>query len=265
MARFKVGQTVYSGRGDKLREMVVARVHKNPLLPIHQYTFEPPYDGFACGEQSIRGHKYGEDLEMKDCFVEDRTAVAINTIMSAKRNTARMEQFGVERIFDDCNLFFRPDLIFCEWLRDYANGRVIIDVGSGQGHLVRMLKMVKAKAIGIEPNFNKKEWIKWRMTHDGHSMNMFDVNEILEGTIQQHKNFIKGLGTGAMLVFARPCHSDFVETGIYNMPEGMEALYISLPENFEFHNDLGVFQKQAVLLEYKGESEDDEVVYSVIR
>lgn len=267
MSRFKKGQTVYMGRGDKMRELVVARVIDNPMLPIYQYSFEAPHDGFACGEQSIRATVDGRDLEISECYKEDEddfeneNATRINTIASAKRNPIMMDDIEA-RLFGKANIFFRPNLEFCEWLRDYANGRVIIDVGSGQGHLVRMLDMVGAKAMGIEPNFNHREWMKWRMQHDGGNIN---VNEILEGTVQQYKGIIKGLGTKVLLVFARPCHSNFVEEGIYNLSEGAEALYITVPENLTRYNDLGAFKDRATLVNHRGTSEDEEVVYSVIR
>ena len=95
-----------------------------------------------------------------------------------------------------------------------------------------------------------------------------DVNEILQYSIGDTfaKKLIESLGKDqVMLVFARPCHSDFVEVGIRNMPEGMEALYITVPENLDLYNDLGRFEDSAKLVEHDGASEDDEVIYSVIR
>lgn len=263
MARFKTGQTVYMGRGDKERELIVDRVIKNPLIPIHQYTFEAPNDGFACGEQSIRAKSSNPDLKLRDCFVdEDNVPTMINTIASACRHPINGDDEGFGSAFSDTDVFFRPDREFCKWLKEYANGRLIIDVGSGQGHLVRMLKMVGAKAMGIEPNFNLQTWIKWRGARDGG--NLLDVNEILPRTIQDCKKLIEGLGGDkAMLVFARPCHSDFVEVGVRNMPKGMEALYITVPENLNLYNDLGMFKSDAKFVEHEGISEDKEVIYSV--
>jgi len=271
MARFKVGQTVFMGRGDKERAMVVARVIKNPLIPIHQYTFEAPHDGFACGEQSIRAKSDSPDLKLKDCFVKDHereVPIRINTIASAMRHPIMMDRLesghDVGDLFEDSDVFFRPDLNLCKWLKERANGRLIMDIGSGQGHLVNMLKQVGARAMGIEPNFDKQEWIKFRLNR-GRDI---DINEILTYRIEDTftKKLIESLGKDqVMLVFARPCHSDFVEVGIRNMPEGMEALYITVPENLDQYNDLGRFKKDAVLLDHKGVSEDNEVIYSIIR
>ncbi len=272
-ARFKVGQTVYSGRGDKEKAMVVARVIKNPLIPIHQYTFEAPNDGFACGEQGIRAKSDNPDLSLSECFVDDgsEVPVAINTIASATRKSIMMDRLeggmDVGTLFDDSDIFFRPNPKMVRWLKERANGRLILDIGSGQGHLVTMLKREGARAMGIEPNINKQEWIKWRMSHR-YSGEEFDVNEVHQYRIQDTfvKSLIKNLGKDqVMLVFARPCHSDFVEVGIRNMPEGMEALYITVPENINLYSDLGRFKSKAELVEHDGQSEDKEVVYSVIR
>jgi len=70
MSRFKVGQTVYMGRDKTLITLIVKRVIKNPLLPIRQYGFEAPNDGFICGEQSIRKSINGKDLRVRDCFID---------------------------------------------------------------------------------------------------------------------------------------------------------------------------------------------------
>jgi len=271
MARFKVGQTVYYGRGDKEKQLVVAKVHKNPLLPIHQYSFEAPNDGWACGEQSLRAKSDDADLRLKDCFVDDHDVLVptrINTIASAKRHPIFMDRLegglDVGGSFSDSDIFFRPNLKMVRWLKEHANGRLIIDVGCGQGHLVNMLKREGARAMGIEPNFDKTEWLKWRMLSGGD----IDVNEILEGRVEDtfNKKLIESLGKDqVMLVFARPCHTDFVQVGIRNMPEGMEALYITVPENLSEYNDLGRFKSQATKLDHEGESEDSEVVYSIIR
>lgn len=65
-SRFTVGQTVYMGRGEHLKTLVVERVIENPLLPIRQYGFEGV--GFFCGEQSIRKTIDGRDLKIGECF-----------------------------------------------------------------------------------------------------------------------------------------------------------------------------------------------------
>jgi hypothetical protein len=262
MSRFTVGQTVWSGRGSKIREMVVDKVHKNPRIPIHQYSFKAPFDGFFCGEQSIRATKDGRDLTLSECFVKDKEAdTRVNTIASALR-TEVSEQNSMINLpkmstFDSFRVDFKPSLEMCEWLKEYADGRVIIHVGSGQGHLVRMLKMTRAKVIGIEPNFNKDWWLKFRIHRDGE--NFDSINEILEGTVGRYKKLISGMGDKALLIFARPKVFDFVIEGLQNMPKEMEALYIDT----EFPEELNEFVLNTTLLKHKGVSEDNEVVISI--
>ena len=52
--RYKKGQTVIYVKGGEEVEIVIERVVDNPLVPIFQYGFEAPNDGFVCGEQDIR-------------------------------------------------------------------------------------------------------------------------------------------------------------------------------------------------------------------
>ena len=264
MSRFKKGDTVYMGRGEHLREMIIARVIDNPMLPVYQYSFEAPHDGFACGEQSIRSEIDGPDLSISQCYkqteeeIKADTATRINTIASGKKQSILSDELG---LLDVASVFFKPDLNFCEWLKDYANGRLIVDIGAGQGHLVRMLKMVGAKVMGIEPNLDYTLWLKLRADKDL----LRDPNEMLPGTAKDHRKLLYNLGNKALIVFARPCHSNFVEDTIYHLDDGTESLYITLPENIHEYNDLGVFKEKATLINHNGVSEDNEVVYSIIR
>tara|TARA_R110000796_G_scaffold170446_1_gene287342 strand:- start:206 stop:1006 length:801 start_codon:yes stop_codon:yes gene_type:complete len=259
MSRFKKGDTVYDGRGENLRELIIAKVHRNFLIPITQYTFEAPYDGFACGEQSIRGTKDGRDLTMSECLVDDKEDVfRVNTIASARRTVIgeaesclNMPEF---QFFDRCRVDFKPSLGMCKWIRDYAEGRMIIHIDSGQGHLVRMLKMAKAKAMGIEKYINKEEWIKWRKLDDPNGWHN-DINEILQGTIQQQSRLIETLGNKALLVFARPKDSESLNYAINNFFGKSEILLIETGDL----NDTDPWKK----LEHEGVSEDNEVVYSL--
>lgn len=263
MSRFKKGQTVWKGRGEKARKMIVAKAHNNPLIPVYQYTFEAPYDGFACGEQSLRSTEHGPDLKMRDCFKKDHAkenASRVNTIASALRQVVSEETSGLRipnlSTFDNFRVDFKPDLKLTKWLTHYANGRMFIHVGSGQGHLVNMLKMSGARAVGIEPNIDKEEWIKWRITRDGANI---DVNEILEGGVERYASLINALGKDkAILIIARPKNMDFVKTTYEMMPKGMELLYVT---------EVGVnlIAKPCELLEHEGISEDNEVIYSLTK
>lgn len=262
-ARYKKGQTVWEDN----KEVVIKGVHLHRLLPIYQYTFEAPNDGYAVGEQSLRDSKYSKKLTLSECMGDTNIQSTIfNTISSAKRHPImfdRTEQGDISEIMgSEGDTFFRPDIKLIKWLIKYAGDRLIIDVGSGQGHLVNQIKRFKGKAIGIEPNFDYYNWLKFRKLDDG----IPDINEILPYTIQQKAKFIQGMPSDKVLiVFARPCHTRFVEEGIDILPVGMESLYITLPENLNLYDDLGGYKQRARKIEHEGISEDNEVIYSIIK
>jgi len=261
MSRFKKGDTVYMGRGENLKTLIVKAVHDNPMLPVYQYSFEG--ESFACGEQSIRADKYGEDLKIRDCYKNTREEVdkQINTIINTNAMVFNSAIDDGIKINDRAHIFFKPDMKMVKWLKEYANGRVIIDVGSGQGHLLRLLKVHGAQVLGLEPEFDYNAYMTKKITcGEG-----FNPNEILPWSVQEAKGLISGMGNKAMLVFARPCHSDFVEAGIENMPIGMEALYITKPENIIKYKDLGRFDSIKKKLEHEGSGEENEVIYSIIK
>jgi len=254
-SKFHKGQTVYMGRGDKMRELVVAKVIKNPLFSIHQYTFEAPNDGFACGEQSIRATADGKDLQLKDCVWDDSEAdFRTNTIANALGSIVDETSVGMPRlsVFDRTRVWFKPSLEMVEWLRDYADGRLIIHVNSGQGHLVKMLRMSGAKVAGIERNINVAKMLEIRSARRGHLGN---INEIWEGDFLRHKNLIKSLGNKALLVFTRSDYPDDVAKAVATFYGQLEILMIA--EQVSFDTEMWR------VLEHKGVSEENEVVYSL--
>lgn len=256
MAKFKKGQTVYMGRGEHLQELVVAKVHKNPLLPIHQYTFEG--HNFACGEQSIRATKDGRDLTLKECFVNDKEMeFRINTLASASKRKLNEEdaEYGLPKLklWDSVRVDFKPSLEMCEWLKEYANGRIIFHIDSGQGFLVGMLKRVKARATGIEKYFNKEKWVEWRMLRFPHEE--LNYNEILEGDLKDYVNLIKKAGDKALILFARPKDTKNLKLAITEFCGKSEIILIDRKVDFY----TGVWEK----LDHKGHSEDNEAVYSL--
>lgn len=256
-SRFKVGQKVYMGRGDKMQTLTVKEIIQNPMLPIRQYAFEEV--GFICGEQSIRATIDGRDLKLGECFrddAEDDVLTSINTRANGMGKTI------FNGVFDNKigNLFFKPDLIFSKWLVEYANGRMIIDIGCGQGHLVRMIKKMGGKVMGLEPNFDYLAYTKMRSlagTLEG------AVNEVMPMRVQDADKLIQGLGDKALLVFARTNQGGFVEDGLDIMPNGMEALFITIPNTVDVLVELGKYEPQKKLIQHKGVSEDSEVVYSI--
>lgn len=152
--------------------------------------------------------------------------------------------------------FFEPNAEMIQWLREYIGKRVPIDVGCGQGDLLIELKK---GGVGIDPfiaiDLNERMDMLQR-----HRIHIMDVRvEELCG------NFINGLGKKAVMIFARPCHSDFVKNGIDLAPKGMEVLYITKPSNVLEYNDLGSYDKSKKLLKHLGRGNENEVVYSIMK
>lgn len=256
MSLYKVGDIAYLG--DK--EVTIARVIDNPMLPVYQYSFEPPHDGYACAAGSLSNSPGGPthnmfDDEKQDGLDEDAfVQTKINTAAYVGKHIIKEEVLGVD-------VFFRPDIEFCTWLEDYANGRMVVDVGCGQGHLLNMLKRhTDLRVMGIEPNYDYVEAITLARAI-GHSIP--GPNDILGYTIQEAKAITQGLGGKALFVYARPCHTGFVEDGLDLLVAGQEALYITVPQNLKLFNDLGEYRDSAVKLNHRGTSEDNEVVYSI--
>lgn len=193
--------------------------------------------------------------EEQDDTSLDEVTTRINTTAMATGNM--IEESALE-----VGAFFKPDFTFVKWLAAYAGDRMIIDVGSGQGHLLRMLKRVGVKVMGLEPEFDYVGYMNFKIHRNRGD---FNPNEVLPWTVQRASKLIQGMGGNVLLVFARPCHSTFVEDAIDNLLPGQEALYITIPENLDRYNDLGEYKDKAMLLNHQGTSEDEEVVYSVIK
>lgn len=144
--------------------------------------------------------------------------------------------------------FFEPNKKMVQWLKAYIGNRLPVDVGCGDGYLLTLL----GKGVGIDPNFNgDRRKLLQRSVH------------ILEQPIELSRDFLKPFGAKGIMIFARPCHSDFVENGIRIAPEGMEILYITKPENIAYYNDLGAYDNLKVLLKHEGKAKENEIVFSI--
>ena len=150
--------------------------------------------------------------------------------------------------------FFQPDDTLLESIVKYANGRIIFDVGFGSGDLVIELKNKGARVSGIEL-FHEMETFQ-KLLENG-------IGSVLWGDVKMHSKLIKCLGEKALLLFARPCHSDFVEFCLDFKDPKTEALYITVPDNLTLYNDLGRHQDKAKLIYLKGTSLDNEIIMSI--
>lgn len=169
---------------------------------------------------------------------------------------------GVDRLTGSMT-FFRPDQKFINWLVEYAEDRVVIDVGCGSGHITRMMAEKGAKMVGIDPylSMNTMANIQMDMMSNGFSAHMLSWN--IEDKMTQ--GLFKGQGNKVLLMYCRPCHSRFVENGIRLADDDTEILYITKPSVVLDYDDLGAYETYAELIPHEGFSVDREKVWSIIK
>ena len=118
------------------------------------------------------------------------------------------------------SIFFKPNKKFVEWLTKYANGRLIIDVGCGEGQLLDALhKVGYPKILGIDALAEQKQMHKFLQK----GINIVPM-------MAERFSLVKG--DGHLLVIARPCHGGFTEN-VLKANGGNEILYIGLPKNLD--------------------------------
>jgi hypothetical protein len=253
VSEFKVGDTVINKYGG---ELIVSKVTFQMLTRVWMYQFEGK--GFACSALGMR--KVGDDHVYKigEIVQLNRSADTIldEILQSQGKLNGTRDFMGKDYALE----FFQPDNTYVEWIRDYAAGRVIIDVGTGGGRLTHYLQSVGAKVVGIEPFFNMdklSEYNRWAIMN-GHSM-----VQILGKKIEDCGSLIKGQKNKILLLFARPCHSDFLVNTLNMKDSETEVIYITTPQVVEKYKDLGDYDEQKVLIPHKGFSVEGEVVYSI--
>lgn len=151
--------------------------------------------------------------------------------------------------------FFNPDQELLKSIAEYANGRVIIDIGCGNADVIEYLHNIhNCKVVGVEPFMIDSERILNLLRQGIH---------IIPNTIEKSLSLITGGKENILILFCRPCHSDFVENCLDMKNPETEALYITIPQNLEKYNDLGKFYKRSKQIYLKGTSEDNEIILSI--
>lgn len=164
-------------------------------------------------------------------------------------------------------VFFQPDMTFVRWLKDYAQDRMIMEIGCGTGHLLHLLRAAGHNLLcGIEPQWDYMAQAEIDVQHDR------NILQVMPWDVTRAANFIRtvtgarsGHVRGCILLFCRPCHSNFVEEAIDCASPGTEIMYITKPENLERYCDLGTYEELATNLPYTGKCKDGEVVQVFIK
>lgn len=152
--------------------------------------------------------------------------------------------------------FFQPNQEMLSWLKNYANGRLIIDVGCGTGHVIRELHKLKTKVIGIDPYIDLLNFTQENMRLGLGLINVMP-REAQKCDLAKMPN--------CLLLFCRPCHSNFVEETLKIMHPTSEALYITVGKNWDLYDDLGEFKDIAKPIKHQGTSLEKEKVWSIIK
>lgn len=157
-------------------------------------------------------------------------------------------------------LFFDPDKEFVEWIKDYANDRVIVDVGCGSGELLfRLYEAGHRRLIGIDAFHPYEIFSPSSYKRIGHVLHFIpaEINSPFATRI------VSGLGERALVLLCRPCHSSLFIEEVYNLcyDNNIELLYIGLTSNLQ--RDLEWYEDK-IELPHKGSSQENEVVIKLL-
>jgi SAM-dependent methyltransferase len=250
---FQDGEKVYLHMGTNISgPFTVKESNFNTISKIFMYEFEETE--ILVGEIYLKNEPDDDKLTLRECMHDD-SGIAEEIIASAGK------LYGGRGINGQLGLqFFQPDRKFIEWIKTYARNRLIIEVGCGTGIVLMRLMDAGARICGIEPYWDDSAGMEMNMNRIKANQDMI---HILSRTIEDLPNMYVGRGDKVLLLFCRPCHSDFVSNTLEVKDKETEVLYITLPENMEKYNDLGQFHERAVLLQHEGRSVEKEQVYSV--
>jgi hypothetical protein len=255
--RFK-GKVWVTFSDNKPEQYTIKEAVFNALTRIYMYAFEGT--DFRCGEMNLRKRKTDKKLTMGEC-IHDEDYIDSGLLSEGISVEKGMQSEGIHTFSAGLGtLFFRPDKTFIKWLVEYANGRIICDIGCGTATLINDLADAGGMVFGIEPNWSAEDNQAMMVRRMNAGKNIINI---LPRKVQESKTFVANMGDKALLLFARPCHSNFVEDALSYKTDETEALYITVPENLTKYDDLGVFKSRAVKIQHKGWSADNEIVMSI--
>ena len=133
--------------------------------------------------------------------------------------------------------FFEPKVKFLDWMKAQFLGRLIYDIGAGQGHVTEALR------------------------EHGLTVTPLDSSDHMNRTIHvlRMDAMAFAYAPGSVAMFCRPSHGGFVETSILQAVEcGVGTiLYVGLTKNAD--DDLGRFRRRFKLVSRKVGNQDENV------
>lgn len=268
-ARFKEGDSIFldfSKKNDPHEPEGPYEIEKvifKPLIGVFMYTFKGR--DFACGEMYLKANKDSKKLSMSETIHESigvkemhESFKVPDPIANAVRNCG-----GRQSSYSDGThgiVFFQPDNKFVQWIKEYAKGRVILDVGCGTGELTTLLNNIGARVVGIDYMMDYAGMVKNKMETIAAGLN---PPHFLPKKIQDVTHLYQGLGDKILILFARPSHGNFVIDTLRLKDKNTEVLYITKPSVLEDFDDLKEFRKSATIIPHEGRSPEFEKVWSI--
>ena len=152
--------------------------------------------------------------------------------------------------------FFNPDEEMINWIGEYANNRLIVDIGAGNFEVLKKLKRAGYhKSMGLEP------YVNYTKVHREFIEEFSSVCHIIPHGIheEQGQHLLSQLPSETVLfIMCRPCHHPYLIDAAFDFAKkiGVEILYIGIEKNFE----MDLYQREHEILEHKGTSEANEKV-----
>lgn len=168
----------------------------------------------------------------------------------------RNEMYGGINI--PSSTFFKPDDEFLKWIGEKANGRMILDIGCGNGTVLRGLKRNGyEKLMGVDPFSDMMEFQQKAREESGGMIHFLPYGVETD----RLKDFLSPFPKDSVLMLlCRPCHNAVLTNGTVELARFLEAelLYIGKEDNVEI--DLDIDGIDYDLLQHKGSSRDGEIV-----
>lgn len=154
-------------------------------------------------------------------------------------------------------IFFHPTKKWIDWLIGYADNRIIVDIGCGEGLLLKELhKSGYDRLIGV--NLYIRDELREYFRKTDRSIHLLEINT-LENNIL--KKMVSPDGKTPLFLFCRPCHGWWVDLTLPNLPAGAEVLYVGKPGNL--YDDIFKYNTDAKLI--KSPPLKEEKVYRLTR